>query len=113
MRDAEERRRLVMRLKGFSSTLRRRDLCKASGSCVRLGVGMCCQTGKLTFLGLIEQFVGRHGVERVLTWNGRFCVLELGVKGECLTRSKERTLKFTALLLRHGIDESESSNELK
>ena len=74
---------------------------------------MCFQTGKLTFLGLIEQFVGRHGVEKVLTWNGRVCVLGLGVKGECLTRSKERTLKFTALLLRQGIDESESSNELK
>lgn len=30
MREAEERRRLVMRLKGFSSTLRRRDLCRVS-----------------------------------------------------------------------------------
>ena len=30
-REAEERRRLVMRLKGFSSTLRRRDLWRASG----------------------------------------------------------------------------------
>ena len=30
MRDVEERRRLIIRLKGFSSTLRRRDLCRAS-----------------------------------------------------------------------------------
>lgn len=32
-REAEERRRLVMRLKGFSSTLRRRDLWRASRRC--------------------------------------------------------------------------------
>ena len=32
-REAEERRRLVMRLKGFSSTLRRRDLCRVSERC--------------------------------------------------------------------------------
>lgn len=30
MREVEERRRFVIRLKGFSSTLRRRDLCRAS-----------------------------------------------------------------------------------
>lgn len=33
MREVEERRRLVMRLNGFSSTLRRRDLCRASERC--------------------------------------------------------------------------------
>lgn len=33
MREAGERRRLVMRLNGFSSTLRRRDLCNVSERC--------------------------------------------------------------------------------
>ncbi len=58
MREAEERRRLVMRLKGFSSTLRSRDLCKASARC-EVGGGIC-SIGKLTFFSLIEQFIGRH-----------------------------------------------------
>lgn len=71
---------------------------------------MCCQTGKLTFLGLIEQFVGRHGVERCFWLGMKVFLYAEFARQLSVFDSFKRTLN--SLFSAHGIDESESSVEL-
>ena len=62
MKELGVKRRLVMRLKGFSSTFRRRDLCKASGGFVSGLLHLKRQMGMAsrTLFRLIEQRVIVH-----------------------------------------------------